>query len=49
MIEDLIINRINDNRKIFTNEELKIIFKHKNLVKKIYILGVIDAYGNQNK
>ena len=32
--------RIKDNKKLFTDKELKIIKENFNIIKKIYILGI---------
>ncbi len=34
--------RIKDNKKLFTDKELKIIKENFNIIKKIYILGIKD-------
>lgn len=35
--------RINDNRKLFTNEELIFLNDYANIIKKIYFIGVNDG------
>ena len=42
---DFISNRIKENSSLFTKKEYESIKNNKNLIKKIYILGIYD--GNQ--
>ncbi len=43
MIKELITERIEDNKKMFTKKELKYIKKNIKLAQKIYILGMLDV------
>ncbi len=43
-MENLILERLRENEKIFTPQERKIINKNPELAIKIYILGATDAY-----
>ena len=42
-MEKLIKERIEENEKLFSVEELKIIKNNVNIVKKIYMLGLLDG------
>lgn len=42
-IEEIVKERILDNKKIFTDKELKIIDENFTIIKKIYLLGSIDT------
>ncbi len=42
MKRDIIMERVVDNRKIFQEKEWKIIVKNKELIRKVYILGMCD-------
>ncbi len=42
-LEKFINERIEENKDIFTNKELKIIESNDLLAKKIYILGIADS------
>lgn len=49
MIEDIIQNRINSNKNIFTEKELKIIKNNDILIHKIYLLGALDNIESSKK
>ena len=42
-IDDFVDNRMKKNQRLFTKEEIEFIKKHKNCIKKIYLLGFIDG------
>lgn len=42
-ITNFIQSRILENQKLFTYEELDLINKNKNCVKKLYLLGFLDS------
>ena len=42
-MENLIKQRIEENKKIFNEEELTFFYKNVNIIYKIYLLGLIDA------
>lgn len=42
-ITNFIQSRILENQKLFTYEELNLINKNKNCVKKLYLLGFLDS------
>lgn len=47
--EEIIKERIEENKELFSKEELCIIEKNDTIIKKIYLLGLIngrDVYGN---
>ncbi len=49
IVEEIVRERIKENRTLFNNEEYNILEENINLVKKMYILGFINArsiYGN---
>ena len=41
-MKNLIKERINENEKLFSEEELKIIKEKFSLISKIYLLGILD-------
>ncbi len=43
MKNEIIEERIKENKEIFSKEELQIITKNNILIKKIYLLGVLDS------
>lgn len=43
-MEKFIKERIKENKELFSKEELKIIDNNVNVVKKIYILSILDTY-----
>lgn len=49
IVEEIVKERIEENKELFSLEEHSIIENNINLIKKIYILGFINAkniYGN---
>ena len=51
-LQNFIKERIEENRKLFTTEELHLINENYNLIKKIYILAAKDSketFENQTK
>ncbi len=51
-LQNFIKERIKENRKLFTTEELHLINENYNLIKKIYILAAKDSretFENQTK
>lgn len=47
-VEKLVKERIKENEKLFTGEELIFLNNHVNIIKKVYLMGVIDG-GITNK
>lgn len=43
IIEDILEKRVNSNRELFTESELKDILINKALYVKVYLLGLIDV------
>lgn len=41
-VVEIVKERIEENEKLFTREELKIIENNFNIVTKIYLLGIVD-------
>lgn len=41
-VVEIVKQRIKDNEKLFTEEELQIINNNVNIIKKVYILGLLD-------
>ncbi len=41
-VEQIVKERIEENKKLFNEKELKIINNNVNIIKKIYILGILD-------
>lgn len=41
-LEKLIKERVNKNRRIFNENETKVIFANIKLISKVYILGLLD-------
>lgn len=42
-MEKLIVERIEENKKIFTKEELTFIKSNVNIIQKIYLLAMLDS------
>lgn len=42
-LKKVLKERINENGELFSKTELQFIEKNKSIVKKIYLLGLIDA------
>ena len=42
-VEKIIKERIKENEELFTIEELIFLNNHVNIIKKIYLVGVIDG------
>ncbi len=42
-VERIVVERIKENKKLFNEKELKIINDNVNIIKKIYILGILDV------
>ena len=40
----IIKKRLEDNLKLFNDEEINVIKNNKNLVEKIYLLGILDSF-----
>lgn len=47
-IEDVLVERIKQNRKLFSRKELMIIQNNVLLTEKIYMLGIIDSKSCNN-
>ena len=43
-LEKVIEKRISKNIKIFSKEELEMLKNNKNILLKIYLLGMLDSY-----
>ena len=43
-LDKLVKKRLKQNKKIFNEKELKIINESNILIRKIYLLGVIDSF-----
>lgn len=41
-VEKLVKERIKENEKLFTGEELKIIKDNANIIEKVYLIGILD-------
>lgn len=41
-IEKIVERRLKDNINLFNSEEINIIKNNKNLMEKIYLLGILD-------
>ena len=42
-LEELVKERIEENKKLFTEGELDILNNHEELTKKVYIIAIIDG------
>lgn len=47
-IEDVILERVEENKKMFSEKELMIIKNNSMIVNKIYMLGILDAKSRNN-
>ena len=43
VLEKVFCERIKENKKVFTEDEINIIKANKNLAKKLYIIGVTEG------
>ena len=43
LLKNFLEKRIEENKNLFSHEELEIIKQNPNLIKKIYILGIKDT------
>lgn len=41
-VEKLVKERIKENEKLFTGEELKVIKDNANIIEKVYLIGILD-------
>lgn len=41
-LESLVKERINENKKLFSKDENKVILSNVNLINKIYLIGFLD-------
>lgn len=41
-MEKLFVERIEENKILFTEEELTFLYNNVNIMKKIYLLGLLD-------
>ncbi len=48
LLKNFLEKRIEENKNLFSYEELKIIKQNPNLIKKIYILGIKDTNNTIN-
>ena len=48
LLKNFLEKRIEENKNLFSYEELKIIKQTPNLIKKIYILGIKDTNNTIN-
>ncbi len=44
VLNEFIKERIKENIKMFSREELEILKNNKNILLKIYLLGMLDSY-----
>lgn len=42
-IEKIVEERIEENQKLFNEEELKIIKNNVNIIKKVYLIGLLNG------
>ena len=42
IMEDILKERIEENKELFSKEELTLLNNNVNIIKKIYLLGAID-------
>lgn len=43
IVNEIVKDRIKENEKLFTKQELKFIKNSNNIIKKIYLIGLIDG------
>lgn len=43
VVEKILLERIKENKKIFSKDEISVVEENIEIVEKIYILGVLDA------
>lgn len=43
VVEKILLERIKENKKIFTKDEISVVEENIEIGEKIYILGVLDA------
>ncbi len=43
MLDIIQKNRISENKNIFSDKEMDIIQQNEKLIKKVYLLGILDA------
>ncbi len=48
LLKNFLEKRIEENKNLFSQEELEIIKQNPNLIKKIYILGIKDTNNTIN-
>ena len=48
LLKNFLEKRIEENKNLFSHEELEIIKQNPNLIKKIYILGIKDTNNTIN-
>ena len=48
LLKNFLEKRIEENKNLFSHEELEIIKQNPNLIKKIYILGIKDTENTIN-
>lgn len=48
-MDNIFLERLKDNKNIFTKEEMNIIKNNINTFKKVYFIGVNDGYITLNK
>lgn len=48
LLKNFLEKRIEENKNLFSHEELEIIKQKPNLIKKIYILGIKDTNNTIN-
>ena len=46
VVKKILLERIKENKKIFSKDEISIIKEKIEIVEKIYVLGALDAYFN---
>ena len=43
VVEKILLERIKENKKIFSKDEISVVEENIEIVEKIYFLGVLDA------
>lgn len=46
-MEKFILKRLEENKNFFTKNEYKKLMKNFSLIKKVYIISMIDSYQNK--
>lgn len=43
VVENIVLERVEKNKNIFTKEEMNVILNNVNLIEKVYFLGALDV------